>query len=103
MYYAARDGKNKVCAFLINQDLSVNDIDVYGQNPIYYGVAYGNIETCKFLHKNGSFHDYVDENGETPLFYTIKHNQEAIADWLINLGCNMNISNNRGINLIGYA
>jgi ankyrin repeat protein len=91
MYYASRDGKNKVCQFLINQDLNVNDIDVYGQNPIYYAVAYGNMETCKFLQRNGSFHDYVDENGETPLYYTIKHNRETIAEWLITLGCNLNI------------
>lgn len=30
MFYAARDGKLKIIQFLIDQDLSVNDIDIYG-------------------------------------------------------------------------
>ena len=34
---------------LIDQELSVNDIDVYGQNPIYYAVNLGHINACKLL------------------------------------------------------
>jgi ankyrin repeat protein len=55
--------------------LKVNDIDTYGQNPIYYAVNLGHLDACKVLVGNGSMHDYVDENGETPLYYAIKSNR----------------------------
>ena len=49
LFYAARDGKLQIIQFLIDQGLSVNDIDVYGQNPIYYAVNLGHLNACKLL------------------------------------------------------
>lgn len=83
LYYAARDGKQKVAKFLIDQGYNVNDIDTYGQNPIFYAVAWGHLELCKFLKAHGSYHDYVDDNGESPMYYAIKQNCGPIAEWLI--------------------
>jgi ankyrin repeat protein len=80
---------------LIDQGLSINNIDVYGQNPIYYAVNLGHINACKLLVENGSYHDYVDENGETPLYYAIKSNRVAILEYLVSLGCNLEVANNK--------
>lgn len=78
-------------------------MDTYGQNPIYYAVNLGHFDACKVLVDNGSMHDYVDENGETPLFYAIKSNRLSIVEYLISLGCNMQVMNSRGANLVSFA
>lgn len=71
----------------------MNDFDTYGQNPFYYAVNLGHLEACKLLVAHGSMHDFVDENGETPLFYAIKSNRIEILNYLLSLGCNMQIVN----------
>ena len=53
--------------------------------------------------KNGSYHDYIDENGETPLYYAIKSNRITILEYLISLGFNLNIVNNKQINLVFWT
>ena len=44
----------------------------------------------------GSDHDYVDENGQTPLYYAIKSNRGDVLQYLLELGCNTKILDNRG-------
>jgi ankyrin repeat protein len=51
------------------------------------------LEACKLLVGHGSMYDFVDENGETPLFYAIKSNRIEILNYLLSLGCNMQIVN----------
>lgn len=61
----------------------MNDVDVYGQNPIYYAVSMGHLEVCKLFRSYGSEIDHVDENGETPIYYAVKANRGPIVEWLI--------------------
>lgn len=51
---------------------NVNQIDTYGQSPIFYACREGKIETIKNLIGYGADHDLVDNNGQTPIFYAIK-------------------------------
>jgi ankyrin repeat protein len=37
------------------------------------------------------------------LYYAIKSNRVAILEYLISLGCNLEISNNKQINLVSWA
>lgn len=37
------------------------------------------------------------------MYYAIKSNKIAILEYLISLGCNLNISNNKQINLVSWA
>jgi ankyrin repeat protein len=72
-----------VCQFLIDNGLDVNNVDTYGQNPIFYAVSMGNLETCKLLKENGSDHDMKDEMFQTPLHYAIKESRENCLRWLL--------------------
>ena len=44
----------------------------------------------------GSDHDHVDENGQTPLFYAIKSNRLEVLKYLLELGVNSQLVDNRG-------
>jgi ankyrin repeat protein len=45
LYYASRDGHNKVMEYLVSQGCNVNHIDTYGQTPIFYAAREGHLET----------------------------------------------------------
>ena len=61
----------------------MNDIDVYGQNPIFYAVSMGHVQVVQLLQKNGCMFDHIDENGQTPLYYAIKSNKPELIEFLL--------------------
>lgn len=83
--------------------MNVNEEDTYRQNPIFYSVSNGQLDACKLLHSLGSRHDYIDNNGETPLFYAIKSNRMEVTTWLLNLKCNLFVTNNKHQSLVQFA
>jgi ankyrin repeat protein len=103
LYYCAREGNLKLAKFFIDQGLFVTDVDTYGQDPIYYAVNMGQLEICKLFKEHGSEHDRRDENGETPLYYAIKSDRMPVLEYLLSLGCNMQNTNHRNINLVQWA
>ena len=47
LYYTCREGKILCSRYLIDEcHLRVNEIDLYGQNPIYYAVREGRRKQC---------------------------------------------------------
>jgi ankyrin repeat protein len=45
MFYAAREGKNKLIDFLVENGCKANHIDTYGQTPIFYASREGRLES----------------------------------------------------------
>lgn len=73
LYYACREGKNKLIDFLVNEgNCNVNHVDTYGQSPIFYSAREGHLETIKKLIGYGADPDLIDNNGQTPIYYAIK-------------------------------
>jgi ankyrin repeat protein len=72
LYYAAREGKNQLIDFLIENGCNVNHIDTYGQTPIFYACREGRMDAIKQLVGYGADPDLVDNNGQTPMYYAIK-------------------------------
>lgn len=63
LYYASREGHNRVIDFLVKNGCDVNHIDTYGQTPVFYAVREGNLDTVKKLIDFGADPDLVDNNG----------------------------------------
>jgi len=54
MFYAAKNGHSKMIQILFENGLSVNQIDTYGQNPIYYSISVNKNQTTMLLKALGS-------------------------------------------------
>ena len=103
MYYAAKQGHNKIIKILTENGVEVNNIDIYGQNAIYYAVVSGKLDAIKILQQAGSETDHVDENGQTPLYYAIKSNKLDVIEHLLLSGANIQNADKRGQTPINYA
>ena len=54
LYIAARNGHVKVCEYLINKGLEINDIQDTGSTPLHGAVYYGQIEVVRLLLNYGA-------------------------------------------------
>ena len=91
LYYTCREGKNLCSKYLVEEcGLNVNEIDVYGQTPIYYCVRDNKIETVKLMIELGTNINIEDLYGQTCLFYAIREGHYDIVELLIQKGANVN-------------
>jgi ankyrin repeat protein len=91
LYYTCREGKNLCSKYLVEEcGLNANEIDVYGQTPIYYCVRDNKIETVKLMIELGTNINIEDEYGQNCLFYAIRENHFEIVELLIQKGANVN-------------
>ena len=91
LYYTCREGKNLCSKYLVEEcGLNVNEIDIYGQTPIYYCVRDHKIETVKLMIDLGTNINIEDKYGQTCLFYGIREGHIDIVELLIQKGANVN-------------
>ena len=91
LYYTCREGKNLCSKYLVEEcGLNVNEIDAYGQTPIYYCVRDNKIETVKLMIDLGTNINIEDKYGQTCLFYAIRERHNDIVELLIEKGANVN-------------
>ena len=91
LYYTCREGKNLCSRYLVEEcGLNVNEIDAYGQTPIYYCVRDNKIETVKLMIELGTNINIEDKYGQTCLFYAIREAHIEIVELLIEKGANVN-------------
>ena len=90
LYYTCREGKNLCCKYLVEEcGLKVNEIDCYGQTPIYYCVRDHKIETVKLMIELGTNINIEDKFGQNCLFYAIRQGHIDIVKLLIEKGVNV--------------
>ena len=91
LYYTCREGLNQCTKFLVEEGgLNVNEIDAYGQTPIYYCVRDHKIETVNLMIELGANINIEDKYGQTCLFYAIREGHFDIVELLIQKGANVN-------------
>ena len=104
LYYTCREGKNLCSKYLVEEcGLNVNEIDVYGQTPIYYCVRDNKIETVKLMIELGTNINIEDLYGQTCLFYAIREGHYDIVEFLIKHGANVNKSDKKKQTPVSYA
>lgn len=67
LYIAARNGHVKVCEYLINKGLEINDIQGTGSTPLHGAVYYGQIEVVKLLLNYGAKTNIKNEYNHFPI------------------------------------
>ena len=90
LYIAARNGHVKVCEYLINKGLEINDIQGTGSTPLHGAVYYGQIEVVRLLLnygaktniKNKYNHFPIDEAWTEEIKNLLKENEQ---DPIVNL------------------
>ena len=90
LYIAARNGHAKVCEYLINKGLEINDIQSTGSTPLHGAVYYGQTEVVRLLLnygaktniKNKFNHFPIDEASTTEMQNILKENEK---DPIVNL------------------
>ena len=91
LYYTCREGKNLCSNYLVKEcGLNVNEIDIYGQTPIYYCVRDHKLETVKLMIDLGTNINIEDKYGQTCLFYAIREGHKDVVELLIEKGANVN-------------
>ena len=91
LYFTCREGKNLCSEYLVKEcGLNVNEIDVYGQTPIYYCVRDNKLETVKLMIELGTNINIEDKYGQNCLFYAIREGHFDIVELLIQKGANVN-------------
>lgn len=91
LYYTCREGKNLCSKYLVDEcGLNVNEIDIYGQTPIYYCVRDHKLETVELMIDLGTNINIEDKYGQTCLFYAIREGHIDIVKLLIQKGANVN-------------
>lgn len=91
LYYTCREGKILCSKYLVEEcGLNVNEIDIYGQTPIYYCVRDHKLDTVKLMIELGTNINIEDKYGQTCLFYAIREGHIDIVELLIKNGANVN-------------
>ena len=69
----------------------VNQVDTYGQSPMFYASREGHLDVIKKLVSYGGDIDLVDNNGQTPIFYAIKGGKAQVVEFMLQNGINRDI------------
>jgi ankyrin repeat protein len=103
--YLARMGKLKSIRKIIrNNPLHLIDIpDKFGKTGLLYAAENDDLEMLKFFLDNEADIDHKDKEGNNVLALAVKHDSEITAEYLINLGIDVNISVNNYYTLLQSA
>ena len=86
MFYAARDGKTRILDFLNGLGLEVNEVDLYGQTPVYYAARENKLEFVRRMIDYGCDLKHVDNlSSQTPLFYAAREGHTEMCKILMDV------------------
>ncbi|KAF8821556.1 hypothetical protein IE077_001871 [Cardiosporidium cionae] len=90
LFYAAREGHLKCCAYLLECGIHINQVDNCGQTALFYAAREGRTEIVRLLVKRGCPLNQADiVHGETPLFYAaVNGRKETVEAMILELGAN---------------
>ncbi|KAK2195819.1 bifunctional Ankyrin repeat/Bromodomain-like superfamily/Bromodomain/Ankyrin repeat-containing domain superfamily/Bromodomain [Babesia duncani] len=72
LFYAARDGRSKLCEYLAQNGCAINHADRLGQTCLFYASREGHAETLETLIECGADVNITDTNRQTCLFYAAR-------------------------------
>jgi ankyrin repeat protein len=105
IYYAAREGKLKVCNYLLDQGVALNEIDVYNQTPVYYAAREGRKEIVQLFAERGADLNLIDKYGQTCVFYAIREGHFDVVDYILSnpTFTSINKADKKGMSLYVFA
>ena len=86
MSLACKNGKVRVCAWLLSNGQDIRRKDVNGDTPLHLAARAGRLGVCRWLLDNGATDDIKARNarGETPLMAATRNANQSVLDLLRN-------------------
>ncbi|WP_345980588.1 ankyrin repeat domain-containing protein [Sulfurimonas sp. HSL3-2] len=106
LFTAIITGDIKLINYLYNKGLNIDEKDVNLNTPLIYAVLNASpLHVIEFLCKKGASLDVKNRHAQSPLLLAIKNGHDEIADFLIDIGANINIveSVNTSLTLCHFA
>ncbi|KAE8391284.1 ankyrin repeat-containing domain protein [Aspergillus alliaceus] len=86
---------------------AINSYDTWQRTPLVIACQVGNLEAARMLIMRGASVDLPDLLGRTPLMWAVKHREHhtssALAELLLDAGCNADVKDRFGHPAIGIA
>ncbi|KAI9144988.1 hypothetical protein BKA69DRAFT_1052414 [Paraphysoderma sedebokerense] len=89
LHEAAIAGRLDVMELIVNHDVNLEAVDVYGRLPLHYVAMHGHSEAAVFLLQRHCQVDIADHDGFSPLFYAITGGHTKLVETLIDAGASI--------------
>ena len=97
LHIASRSGNLKLINYLCNKGISIDALDSHYNTPLLYAlINQAPLHVIEFLVQKGASIDVKNRYKESPLLVAIKNGNYEAANFLINKGANVNVT--EGIN-----
>ena len=94
LYFAANNGFTDIMSILIDNNVTVNTVDINGVSPIYAASNNGHTTVVKILIDNNAFiNTRATAENTTPLLASCHNNHIEVAKHLIDSGADTSIAN----------
>jgi ankyrin repeat protein len=95
MYNAILTGDIKLMSYLFNKGFQIDEMDSKGNTPLLFAIlSSAPLYVIKFLCHKGASIEVKNRYGESPLLTSLKLGLHEIADFLIDFGANVNVTEN---------
>ncbi len=96
LHYAAENGHEAVVTWWLDQGADINDrSNGFSQTPLILACENGHLQLAQLLHRRGANLAAEDTFGQGCLAHAAKEGHEAIVNWLLDLGLDVNEPNNK--------
>jgi dienelactone hydrolase len=96
LHCAARSGRNKASATLLQLGAEVDNQDLARQTPLHHASLKGHLGVCKILLAGKAQLEEIDTAGQTPLHIAAWHSRNELVRYYITLRCNIDTEDLRG-------
>lgn len=101
---AACSGRTEIVKFMLSKDISIEEVDGFGQTALVLAAANGRLDTVQELLSRKANIEHRTNEGKTPLLsaLSVRSNKDVIR-WLIDNGADIHAQNNQGYNALFLA
>ncbi|CAE7194118.1 ANKRD65 [Symbiodinium sp. CCMP2592] len=90
-----RRGSEMLAKQCVAMGVDLEDIDVYGQTPLFWAASRGNMLVVQFLFQLGFEVNFRDYARKTALFFAIENSHLDVADYLIERAASTKVQSNQ--------
>ena len=103
LHYAANNNRTETVAWLLDQNMSVNEPTKLGVTPLMYACIGGHLGAAQMLVARGANLAVIDHNGDNCLHHAVKNGREVVVEFLLDHGAPVDGGDGAGVTPISSA